>query len=333
MKLKNKIVFIFRRASVFTRAFFILKNFRAAYLLSKHQHHFRKNIKGRVQWKKGMFLLVDKNQFLSVKNFHQIQGDFNLLFEVSEFGKIRIPEEDLAVEMHAGTKPLFYFVNNHDILSVIKEIIIDKTYLFREFNDKQFVVMDVGMNVGVASLYFASLDNVKKIFAYEPLKLNYKLAQKNFEKNTDLAGKIIVFNYGLDNTDTEMELPFAHEGDLGFSTSDFVLEKTKNKPVVKGRVEKIQIKNIENELISIKNKFPGYRIMLKLDCEGTEYNIIQLLSDKSLLDLVYLVVVEWHYKGPDILVQLLIKNNFRIIHQEDHYNNYTGIIKAVKNDE
>ena len=80
----------------------------------------------------------------------------------------------------------------------------------------------------------------------------------------------------------------------------------------------------------IKDKYPGISIMLKLDCEGAEYTILPYLSEKSLLDSVSLVAIEWHYKGPDMLVHLLEKNNFKVIHMESHKNNYTGMIKAVK---
>ena len=77
MNLQEKIKFIFKRAVVFTKAFFILKNFKAAYLLSMHPQHFNKNIRNKIRWNKGRFLMLDENIQLSVKNFHQLQGDFN----------------------------------------------------------------------------------------------------------------------------------------------------------------------------------------------------------------------------------------------------------------
>ena len=322
--------YYFKRGKIFLHGLFIFKNFKAAYLISKHQHNFKKEIKNKVQWSKGGFLMRENNLLLSEKNFHQIQGDFILLHEVGKHGNINIQNGELIIEIPVDNKLIFYYVNNHDVLSVIREVVIDNAYKFKELNDKQYVVMDVGMNVGVAALYFASLDNVNKIYAYEPLNANCKLAQKNFAKNTELSNKIRLFNYGLDNYDAEVELPFAHEGDLGFSTSDFVLEKTKSRKVINSRTEKIKIRNIENEISLIKKEYTGSRIMLKLDCEGAEYNIMQDLSDKSLLDPVSLTVIEWHYKGPEMLVQLLEKNGFRITHMEDHINNYTGLIKAVK---
>ncbi len=330
MNFQEKIVFTFKRAGVFIRAFFILKNFKAAYLLSMHPQHFNENIKNKIRWNKGRFLMMVENIQLSVKNFHQLQGDFNLLFAVGKFGTINIQDGDLVIELPVENKSVFFFIYRHEVLDNIREVIIDRIYAFEGLKEKQHVVMDVGMNVGVASLYFASMDNVKKIFGYEPLKVNLDMAKRNFEKNPEISEKIVINNFGLDSADAELELPFAHPGDMGFSTSGFMIEKTKSKKVIEGRIERIKIVNIGKEFSLIKNKFPGISIMLKLDCEGAEYTIIQYLSDNSLLETVSMIAIEWHYKGPELLVDLLEKNNFKVIHMEDHSNNYTGMIKAER---
>lgn len=46
-------------------------------------------------------------------------------------------------------------------------------------------------------------------------------------------------------------------------------------------------------------------MILKLDCEGEEYGIIEELSKKGILNRFSLIILEWHYYGKDCILQFL----------------------------
>ena len=82
----------------------------------------------------------------------------------------------------------------------------------------------------------------------------------------------------------------------------------------------------------VVNENAGDLFFLKLDCEGAEYEVVQSLAEENLLKEIFLIHIEWHYKGPEILKKLLVENHFNIIEEVKHSNNYTGLLKAINNE-
>ncbi len=64
------------------------------------------------------------------------------------------------------------------------------------------VIVDVGFNVGFASLFFARHPLVSTLYGFEPLVPTFKQGLKNISFNS-FSGKIQVYNYGL----TSMRIP------------------------------------------------------------------------------------------------------------------------------
>jgi hypothetical protein len=69
-----------------------------------------------------------------------------------------------------------------------------------------YVLVDIGMNVGVASLYYASFPNVKAVYSYEPLESAYQKAIENFMLNPEISQKIIAHPFGLEKENMLLSL-------------------------------------------------------------------------------------------------------------------------------
>ncbi len=136
------------------------------------------------------------------------------------------------------------------------------------------VVVDIGANVGVFSLFAARRARV--VYALEP-------ASSNFEclvKNTSKVPSIVPLKYACAASDGSATL------DLSASPVAFSL-KTSSSSATQETVE----------VISLGKLFERYKIercdFLKLDCEGAEFEIIWE-SDPALLKRVSRIVMEYH---------------------------------------
>jgi FkbM family methyltransferase len=104
--------------------------------------------------------------------------------------------------------------------------------------------------------------------------------------------------------------------------SSLVIDKANAKEI------EINIKNITEVLPDLMDKHPRQKKVLKIDCEGAEYEIIQKLRDTNLLADVDILLIEWHDKGSKILEDILTSNDFRLISR--HLTSVTGMIYAFK---
>lgn len=190
-----------------------------------------------------------------------------------------------------------------------------------DFDLTNRTVVDIGASFGDTAIYFA-LKGAKKVYAFEPLPSAYKLAEENIRLN-NLQDKCEIINAGVGwgkgaySEDPKFEYIFYR--DL---------------PEYKG--------NKEIPIISLKDivdKFEINEAILKVDCEGREYDII-LNSPDELLRRFDHIVMEYHY-GFESLRDKLRGAGFSVkcgkadkIYAEDRQDNLknmeVGYIRAVK---
>lgn len=176
-------------------------------------------------------------------------------------------------------------MDNGQEFCAINEAIIGKNYELGLGNDN-YCVIDIGANVGDTALYFASLKEVNTVYAYEPFRSSFDKALKNAELNPSLSNKIQLFNIGISDENAEL-LVNTPEDTFGVSIND----------VQKGQ-DKIIIKEASELLGPIINTHLGkQKILLKLDCEGSEYDIIENLDKSGLLSKIDVIIGEWHFIG------------------------------------
>ena len=131
--------------------------------------------------------------------------------------------------------------------------------------DQNGVVFDVGANVGFFSRLLAEKTDFKgSLYLYEPLPHLAKLCEETFH---DAPYDAHIFHYGLSDSDTEVDLFVASNGNLGWNT---MVESKASDDMEKVR---IHVKNFEN------CKPDAVPTFIKIDVEGSEYLVLRGMFD------------------------------------------------------
>lgn len=187
--------------------------------------------------------------------------------------------------------------------------------------DEKYVMFDIGLNLGITSLHKARDKNCVKIYGYEPFEPTFKLAQNNMDLNPKLSGKISIFDFGLGDTDKEMDINYNPDRPGAMSS-------VKNRFPECGKTEKIKIKRASSVLAPLFKKHKQ-KIFLKIDCEGAEKEILPDLDNAGLLNKADVIVMEWHFENPKWIIDLLKKNGFVVFCVSD-VPNEIGMIRAYR---
>lgn len=234
-------------------------------------------------------------------------------------------EDDGILKIKCNDQNIFLRTSGYENLRVIEEIFIDRLYDFS--GSGEYIVCDVGMNVAAASLFFASFPNVQKIYGYEPFELTFQAAERNLQLNPDISSKIEAYNFGLGKSDETLSVPLPAEGSLGGSTDASFLKMTDK--AVDELMVNVQIKEIVPILKEINQKHPSGKILLKLDCEGAEYDIIENLQQNGYLGQIEIFMIEYHFKGPMSIKNALSKAGYFILSPVSE-NSEFGMLYAIK---
>ena len=213
-----------------------------------------------------------------------------------------------------------FVIKTREEFFILNEVYVSLDYEF--FTNKEVIVFDIGANVGLSTLFFSKKENVKQIYSFEPVEETYAQAKKNFQLNPLQNNKITSYNFGLAREDKEVFFVFDNErkGRSG-------LRQNQNDLVNKIKT-KVLLKDVSKILMPIIKSNHDVHFVVKMDCEGAEYEIFENLMKGELLNHINVFMIEWHDKGADEINSILIKNNFVV------FNNYltpvSGMIYAVK---
>ena len=210
------------------------------------------------------------------------------------------PVEDGFISDIDGIKILQRFHTDYDF---VPEVFYYNTYNI-DLGDEDCVVIDVGMNIGIASLFFASKSSVKKVYGYEPFPDTFDQAIANFGLNeVIISQKIIPHNIGLSNKDEELDIAISAD-ESGYRD---IFSPASNDNSV--HIVCKDAGTIVNEIAS-DNK--GYKIILKVDTEGSEYDIFDSLKRNDSFKRIDSILMEYH-KGSDVLVKQLKEEGFKLL--------------------
>lgn len=217
-------------------------------------------------------MLIQNNVFTNT-------NDYNLLLEQSNN---RFREDKITIlETTTDTK----IAARHNIydIKIIKEQFIDLQYFPRvyEENFKPKVVLDIGGYIGDLSLYCASTFG-SKVHCYEPTPQNFKMIQRNLELNPHL--NITVFNKGVSGSSTPIDL------DVQDITGEIHASSHKN---YKSDVTTIKVPCVSLEEAIDTLDEPKIDL-LKIDCEGQEFEILGNCNKALLAEKVNYLVFEHH---------------------------------------
>jgi FkbM family methyltransferase len=188
-----------------------------------------------------------------------------------------------------GTITIYGGVTNGDI----EGIFVDNTYQDLPVRNK--TVVDIGANIADSAIYFA-LCGANKIICIEPFPKIYELAQKNTKLN-NFSDKISVILAGCSNTRGKINI------DPSYSKGTFSALKDFKEGI------KVPLLTLQ-DILSEYNLPSDGSIILKMDCEGCEYESI-LSADENTLQKFNHIMIEYHY-GYKNLKQKLERSGFRV---------------------
>lgn len=198
-------------------------------------------------------------------------------------------------------------------------VFCEEQYGFTALDD--FVVFDIGLNIGASALYFSQQDNIKKVYGFEPFQETYKLAMMNLEMNKELSNKIEPFNFGLGAQSKEVSVSYNASLPGSMST-------TIDRFSGSGFLERVTIKDVAEVMSPLLHSHQE-KILVKIDCEGGEFEILPRLEASGLLSQIDAIVMEWHFTPPQGLIEILRRNNFLTFHSHVVINEL-GLIYAIK---
>jgi len=215
------------------------------------------------------------------------------------------------------------------VLETIHEVFVRRDYEFF-YGANRSIMIDIGMNVGLTSLYTANDSHFVKIYGFEPLTPTYSLAQENFDLNPNLKSKIECFNFGLSDHDESLAIKFTPNHIMSIS-SEGTFDTCFGADVTEEKIEVKQASRILGPIIrEAKSTDADLKVFLKMDCEGAEYRILADLDAAGLLDEVDVAVIEWHNREPDAILETLARHNFACFTQRLKLEWNVGLIKALR---
>ncbi|MCH7972146.1 MAG: FkbM family methyltransferase [Chloroflexi bacterium] len=157
--------------------------------------------------------------------------------------------------------------------------------------ERDDLVLDIGANVGEVSGYY--LDRGARVIAFEP----NPHARQVLELNLGSDPKMTIRNEAVGITSGTGRL-YLHENHLqdevGWSTGGSLL-------ATKSNVSEDFIEVPVVDIIEVLQDLPSIKVM-KIDIEGTEYELIEKVLDSDYLP-EYLVCESHHYKNPELTVR------------------------------
>ncbi|HQS53425.1 MAG TPA: FkbM family methyltransferase, partial [Daejeonella sp.] len=171
-----------------------------------------------------------------------------------------------------------FIVKDFMTLYIYNEIFVEKSYDYPHLKAYQPVIIDIGANTGLFSLRMKQLYPESSLYSYEPFLKNFEQLEQNI--NLSKLRNIEIFQKGIGGR-TRSEKLFLNKSNLG-GHSLYEMEARNSEFV-------------EIEIIGIADLLSNLGLdrihLIKMDCEGAEYEIIKAL-DVDLVSGVEIILFE-----------------------------------------
>lgn len=206
----------------------------------------------------------------------------------------------LFIPMDTPINAIFYtpVIEETYIDAIMKEIYRDKIYAPFFLGRSGMTVIDIGANIGMTSMFFSKY--AKVVHAVEPSAQHY-----------NCLAKMVEFNK-LDNIKTHKYAVSGETGTKKFYHNSNVTMFSLNGAVSDGSSEDVDVVDMGT---LFKNIGVSRVDFMKLDVEGSEFDIIGSQSFRDVASKIKVILVEYHSwsgKNPGLLVQSLESCGFTV---------------------
>ncbi len=249
-----------------------------------------------------------KKQLLSLSANIRTFSNFFAIY-LSRIKKIPLGE----IVLRNGAR--FAVLNTNNNLGTIHEVFTQKEYqhITELSNINRPVLVDIGANIGVFTVWAAGILPTAELYSYEPEEKNFLLLRENIVRN-GIASRAHAFHAAVCGKEGTRTLSIAGESS-GKNSLAYAIGG--------GATEQVQATTLnrifeENNLLSCD--------CIKIDCEGAEYEILYNTAPEHLAK-VRMMIVEHHgVEGESVaeLTQFLIQYQFSIEHSKEFGSMFTA---------
>ncbi|MEK6680938.1 MAG: FkbM family methyltransferase [Nitrospirota bacterium] len=142
------------------------------------------------------------------------------------------------------------------------------------------VILDIGGNIGISSIYLANIFSQARIFTFEPLPDNFAILTRNISSYFNIKA----FPIALGRSDGVMEM-YRSDNHLNFGGFSFYEEGSDTTFKIN-----VDVRNVNSFLTELGINQVD---MIKIDTEGSEYDIITSFNE-NILQSVKWIIGELH---------------------------------------
>jgi FkbM family methyltransferase len=219
--------------------------------------------------------IISLTYFLSMAKNHRNEVEYDIKENKTTFLSLPYTNNNSKVTLYGS-------ITNSEAVTV---------FLYNVYEDLPVIgktVIDIGANIADSSIYFA-VRGAKKVIGLEPFPKNYEMAKRNVESN-NLSDKITLLLAGC------------------AANRDFVTISPFDKSWVGSSIKKssqgfkVPMLRLE-DILKEYNLQNGTSNVLKMDCEGCEYECILSASREIIRSFSY-IQIEYHYGYKDLKYKL-----------------------------
>ena len=253
---------------------------------------------------------MNKSKKIFLHAYRIILHKFSFGYGVSKHwpcNKIIKQIESFFVERSVKIQGHIMFLDKNDNLGLSINPIYGEsdTELVQKIIKKNYIVLDIGANIGYYTLIFAKLvGDSGKVFSFEPESENFKILKKNVEIN------------GYNNVILEQKIVSNIDG----KSTLYVSKKAGSHRIYKPDyyVESLEIESISMDSYIEKNNIKKIDF-IKIDVEGAELNVLQGIQ--KILDSNEHIILFSEFSPnqikscglePTNMINFLIHNRFKI---------------------
>jgi FkbM family methyltransferase len=172
------------------------------------------------------------------------------------------------------------YLNRASFRIVLREVFFQGEYFFESETDAP-VILDCGANIGLATLFFKHIYPDARISAFEADPVTASVLKKNVEQNN--LEDVSVNNVMLSNAEG-LQPFYIPDGEVGS------LRGTGDPRWFPNHL------NVAVEAARLSKYIAGPVDMLKLDVEGSEFNVLTDLKDSGKIAQIRRMVIEYHHR-------------------------------------
>ncbi|HQO57379.1 MAG TPA: FkbM family methyltransferase [Candidatus Omnitrophota bacterium] len=254
-------------------------------------------------------------KFKKVKIFRKVQNILWALFARTDLKEVEV-RPDLKILVYKNTKdgPSEYIAKNKTYEKVV-------THYFTKFVQRDFIVFDIGANIGWFSLLGSRLVGGNgHVYSFEPEKLNFDVLRKNIELNN--IDNVVTINKAVSNINGSVKLNI-NAKNRGAHTLLPTPDKYKS-----CLVEAITI----DSFVSDNNTYPD---VIKIDVEGAEPQVfdgMKTLLEKSKKLIIFSEFNPFFIKNgggsPEKYIDNFLNQNFKLFYFSSKKEKLEPIISA-----